>query len=117
MYLYLLLYLPPTGNAIGSLAAGSIIDRWGTKKSLWGLCLASVAAIAIQVWTHSRGQLLAGKILNGIPQGAFVAVAASKFSSIAAALLRRLTFVFSQPTSPRPPVCAFALHCYLSSLS
>lgn len=66
-----------TGNAAGSFSAGWFIDRFGTKKTMWGLCLASTAFISIQVSAESRGQLLAGKMLNGAPQGAFIAVAAS----------------------------------------
>ncbi|ORY61069.1 general substrate transporter [Leucosporidium creatinivorum] len=88
MWLSLWTAMIALGNAAGSFSAGWFIDRFGTKKTMWFLCLASTAFISIQVTAESRGQLLVGKMLNGAPQGAFIAVAATYISETAGVRVR-----------------------------
>lgn len=61
-------------QAIGSIAIGSVVDRYGRK---WPASAASVLTLigtAVQYTATSRGALLGGKMINGLGIGAVMAV-------------------------------------------
>lgn len=76
------------GNAIGCLSVGYFIDRFGSKYTAWGTCVAAFAFISVQLTAHSRIQLLFGKLLNGIPQGMFIVVAANYLAEVSGIRIR-----------------------------
>ncbi|KAK4545120.1 hypothetical protein LTR36_003671 [Oleoguttula mirabilis] len=57
------------GSIIGCLIAGPISDRFGRRDACIFSCLFWLAGTAVQVSTHSRGQLIAGRMLNGVCVG------------------------------------------------
>lgn len=62
-------------QAVGSVAIGSIVDRFGRK---WPACLASgltLVGTAVQFVAKSRATLMGGKMISGFGIGAVMAVA------------------------------------------
>ncbi|KAF2724271.1 sugar transporter [Polychaeton citri CBS 116435] len=57
------------GSVIGSLMSGWISDKIGRRDAIAFACLWWLAGTAVQTSTHSRGQLVAGRLLNGITVG------------------------------------------------
>lgn len=57
------------GSVVGALFAGTISNRIGRRDSIAFACLWWLAGTAIQVSTHSVGQLIAGRFVNGICVG------------------------------------------------
>ena len=57
------------GSVIGALLAGPVSDKFGRRDSIAFASLWWLAGTAVQVSTHSRGQLIAGRFLNGICVG------------------------------------------------
>lgn len=76
------------GIAVGSLAAGPLLDRLGPRRTTFAASLFMLIPIAIQATTQSRGQLLAGKFIGGIPQGIFVVACANFIGEAAGTRLR-----------------------------
>lgn len=76
------------GNAIGAFLVGVTVDRFGPKITTWIFSFFSAVFVVIQVTASSRGQLLAGKLLSGIPIGAFIPIAASYVSETAGIKVR-----------------------------
>lgn len=54
------------GSVVGSLAAGPISDKWGRRNSIWFANLWWLIGTAVQVSSQSRGQLIAGRVINGL---------------------------------------------------
>ncbi|KAI9688275.1 MAG: hypothetical protein M1820_010303 [Bogoriella megaspora] len=57
------------GSVIGSLIAGPISDKIGRRDSIAFACLWWLIGTSVQVSTHGVGQLIAGRILNGVCVG------------------------------------------------
>lgn len=57
------------GSVIGSIIAGPLSDRLGRRTSIWVSTLPWLAGTAVQASVQSRGQLIAGRLLNGITVG------------------------------------------------
>ena len=57
------------GSVVGALMAGPISDKYGRRDSIAFACLWWLLGTAVQVSTHSVGQLIAGRILNGVCVG------------------------------------------------
>lgn len=76
------------GIAVGSLGAGPLLDRLGPRRTTFIASLFMLIPVAIQATTESRGQLLAGKFIGGIPQGIFVTSCANFIGEAAGTRLR-----------------------------
>ncbi|RDL38320.1 Uncharacterized protein BP5553_02660 [Venustampulla echinocandica] len=57
------------GSVVGSLMAGPISDKWGRRDSIFFACLWWLIGTAVQVACKDFGQLIAGRILNGVCVG------------------------------------------------
>ena len=57
------------GSVVGAVFAGPISDKFGRRDSIMFACLWWLCGTAIQVSTHSIGQLIAGRIINGVCVG------------------------------------------------
>jgi len=57
------------GSVVGALMAGPISDKFGRRDSIAFACLWWIAGTAVQVSTQGAGQLIGGRILNGICVG------------------------------------------------
>ncbi|KAG4030203.1 hypothetical protein MFRU_013g02220 [Monilinia fructicola] len=57
------------GSVIGSLMAGPISDKWGRRDSIFFACFWWLIGTAVQVSCKNYGQLIAGRILNGVCVG------------------------------------------------
>jgi MFS family permease len=57
------------GSVLGAIMAGPISDKYGRRDSIAFACLWWLIGTAVQVSTKSVGQLIAGRILNGVCVG------------------------------------------------
>lgn len=57
------------GSVIGSLAAGPISDKFGRRDSIFFGCFWWLIGTAVQVSCKNYGQLIAGRLLNGVCVG------------------------------------------------
>jgi MFS family permease len=57
------------GSVIGAIMAGPISDKFGRRDSIAFACLWWILGTAVQVSTKGTGQLIAGRILNGVCVG------------------------------------------------
>jgi MFS family permease len=57
------------GSVVGSLMAGPISDRWGRRDSIFFACFWWLIGTSVQVSCKNYGQLIAGRILNGVCVG------------------------------------------------
>lgn len=57
------------GSVVGSLVAGPISDKIGRRNSIWIACFWWILGTAIQVACQNFGQLIAGRIFNGVCVG------------------------------------------------
>ncbi|CZR54042.1 related to high-affinity glucose transporter [Phialocephala subalpina] len=57
------------GSVVGSLMAGPISDKWGRRDSIFFACFWWLCGTAVQVSCKNFGQLIAGRILNGVCVG------------------------------------------------
>lgn len=75
-------------QSLAAFTIGFVMDRYGRK---WPACAAGALTMigtAVQYTSHSRGSLLAGKMVNGLGVGASLAVATSYASEVAPMKLR-----------------------------
>ena len=54
---------------IGALMAGFVSDKFGRRDSIIFACFWWILGTIVQVTTHGVGQLIAGRILNGVCVG------------------------------------------------
>lgn len=57
------------GSVVGSAFAGPLSDRFGRRDSIMFACLFWLIGTAVQVSSLNRGQLIAGRVLNGFTVG------------------------------------------------
>lgn len=57
------------GSVVGSLMAGPFSDRFGRRDSIFFACFWWIIGTAVQVSCKNWGQLIAGRILNGLTVG------------------------------------------------
>jgi MFS family permease len=57
------------GSVIGAIMAGPISDKYGRRDAIAFACLWWLVGTAVQVSTHGTGQLIAGRIINGVCVG------------------------------------------------
>lgn len=57
------------GSVVGSVAAGPLSDRYGRRDSTMLACVFWLVGTAVQVSAAGRGQLIAGRVLNGFTVG------------------------------------------------
>lgn len=57
------------GSVVGSLIAGPLSDKFGRRDSIFFACLWWLLGTAIQVACKNYGQLIAGRIFNGVCVG------------------------------------------------
>lgn len=57
------------GSVVGSLIAGPISDKYGRRDSIFFACFWWLIGTAVQVSCKNYGQLIAGRILNGVCVG------------------------------------------------
>jgi MFS family permease len=57
------------GSVVGAIMAGPISDKFGRRDSIAFACLWWIIGTAVQVSTKGTGQLIAGRILNGVCVG------------------------------------------------
>jgi MFS family permease len=57
------------GSIVGACMAGFVSDKYGRRDSIIFACLWWVVGTIVQVTTHSVGQLIAGRIINGVCVG------------------------------------------------
>jgi len=57
------------GSVVGSLMAGPISDKWGRRDATFLACFWWLIGTAVQVSCKNYGQLIAGRILNGVCVG------------------------------------------------
>jgi MFS family permease len=70
------------------MSSGYLLDRWGPQKIVIVASIFMICPVLIQTFATSRGMMLAGKLLGGMPQGVFN-VAAANFVSEATNLRMR----------------------------
>lgn len=75
-------------QAVGSILIGSVTDRLGRKWPASASAALTIAGTALQYFSHSRGMLLSGKIVNGLGIGAIMAIATTHGSEVAPFRLR-----------------------------
>jgi sugar porter (SP) family MFS transporter len=57
------------GSVVGSLMAGPISNKIGRRDAIWFACLWWLLGTAVQVSCQNYGQLIAGRIFNGVCVG------------------------------------------------
>lgn len=57
------------GSVVGSAVAGPLSDRFGRRDSILMSCIFWLVGTAVQVASQDRGQLIAGRVLNGFTVG------------------------------------------------
>jgi len=57
------------GSVVGSLMAGPISNKWGRRDAIFFACFWWLIGTAVQVSCKNFGQLIAGRILNGVCVG------------------------------------------------
>jgi MFS family permease len=57
------------GSVVGSMMAGPISNKYGRRDSIFFACLWWLIGTAVQVSCKNYGQLIAGRILNGVCVG------------------------------------------------
>lgn len=57
------------GSVLGSAVAGPLSDRFGRRDSILASCIFWLVGTAVQVASQDRGQLIAGRVLNGFTVG------------------------------------------------
>jgi len=57
------------GSVVGSLMAGPISDKYGRRDSIFFACAWWIVGTVVQVCCKNYGQLIAGRILNGVCVG------------------------------------------------
>lgn len=57
------------GSVVGSLIAGPISNKWGRRDSIFFACFWWLIGTAVQVSCKDFGQLIAGRVLNGVCVG------------------------------------------------
>jgi len=57
------------GSVVGSLMAGPISNKWGRRDSIFFACFWWLIGTSVQVSCKNFGQLIAGRILNGVCVG------------------------------------------------
>lgn len=57
------------GSFVGAIAAGFLADRWGRKIALQIACIIFIIGSAIVCSSQNVGQLIAGRIVNGLSIG------------------------------------------------
>lgn len=57
------------GSVVGSLIAGPISDKWGRRDSIFFACFWWLIGTSVQVSCNGYGQLIAGRVLNGVCVG------------------------------------------------
>jgi MFS family permease len=57
------------GSFAGSLAAGPLSDKLGRKLALVVACIIWIVGSIVTATTHSVGQLIAGRVINGLSVG------------------------------------------------
>lgn len=57
------------GSVVGSLIAGPISNKIGRRDSIWFACIWWLVGTAVQVSCKGYGQLIAGRVLNGVCVG------------------------------------------------
>jgi MFS family permease len=57
------------GSVVGSLMAGPISNKYRRRDSIFFACLWWLIGTAVQVSCKNYGQLIAGRILNGVCVG------------------------------------------------
>jgi MFS family permease len=57
------------GSVVGSLMAGPISDKWGRRDATFLACFWWLIGTAVQVSCKNYGQLITGRILNGVCVG------------------------------------------------
>jgi SP family general alpha glucoside:H+ symporter-like MFS transporter len=93
----------PIGQALGALACGWPLERFGRKKTLATCCVWSICFVFVQFFSTSIGMLCAGEILGGLAYGFYVVIAPTYASEICPLALRgvltasvNLAFVIGQ---------------------
>jgi MFS family permease len=61
-------------QAVGSIAVGTISDKYGRKWPSCGASILTLAGTAVQFTAHSRGALMGGKMISGFGIGAIMAM-------------------------------------------
>lgn len=93
----------PIGQALGALACGWPLERFGRRITLGVCCLWSIGFVFVQFFATSIGMLCAGEILGGLAYGFYVVIAPAYASEICPLALRgvltasiNLAFVIGQ---------------------
>ncbi len=82
-------------QAIGAYCAGFFLDRVGRKWPAVGADLITFLGTAVQYTSHTRGSLMAGKIVTGHGIGVAMATATSYASEVSHSHSLRTIFVLS----------------------
>ena len=61
--------IPYAGQALGSLMASPISDRYGRRMGIVVMAILFIIAVIIEVTSNSFWQLVMGRFINGIPMG------------------------------------------------
>ncbi|KAM0749421.1 general substrate transporter [Meredithblackwellia eburnea MCA 4105] len=91
-----LLQAPVCGSFIGVLIGGSMVARWGFKKTLLALLFWMNLCIFIVFFSVDLPMLLAGQVLSGISWGAFSIIGPAFASELAPLALRSFLTVYIQ---------------------
>jgi SP family general alpha glucoside:H+ symporter-like MFS transporter len=93
----------PIGQALGAIASGWVLERFGRKQTLAVCCVWSICFVFVQFFSSSIEMLCAGEILGGLAYGFYVVIAPTYASEICPLALRgvltasvNLAFVIGQ---------------------
>lgn len=75
-------------QVIGGFGIGFVIDRFGRKWVAVAMGFVSLGGVAAQFWATTSGELLVGKLINGIAMGALFTIGTSWASEISPPRLR-----------------------------
>jgi MFS transporter, SP family, general alpha glucoside:H+ symporter len=78
----------PVGQAVGALASGLPLEKFGRKKTLAACCLWSVAWTFVQFFATDIQMLCAGEIFGGAVYGFYIVIAPTYASEVCPLALR-----------------------------
>ena len=95
------------GEILGLWAAGSIAQRFGYKKTMFGALTMMISVIFIMFFAQNLGMLFAGEVLCGFPWGAFQTLTTTYAAEISPMQLRPFLTTYVNMCVSEPLCCSY----------